>query len=373
MRRLLFSLKNNMIGFLNLKFQLFGTPRFLKVAFEKQVIQPEKTYKCDTIKLLDEKPHWKFRLAQTIVYPELFVTTFIRGRVWGSQGAVITKDNVLVEEVSREYNLQGEKHSIFLQRRIIKPEYIDATVAVISASGAEIYYHWMLDIVPRVDLLIKSKKFDSIDFFILDYSGLPFQRELLKILNIEEEKIIRSNNNWKFHLIAERLVVPSLVSPNDCPSVEACLFLRKIFNTQKSKQKPYRKIYIKRKTGRTIINETQVIEILKKYNFEIVSPENMTVAEQAFLYSEAAFVIAPHGAGLTNLVFCEPGTKVIDMFSPEWVNPCYWILSCQLGLKYSYLIGEGKRPRDYYDPQKIKSNITIDPIKLQKLIEVVNY
>lgn len=54
------------------------------------------------------------------------------------------------------------------------------------------------------------------------------------------------------------------------------------------------------------------------------------------LFANAKIVIAPHGAGLTNLIFCKPGTKVLEIFqSHEDDTYCY--LAQVLGLDYHCL------------------------------------
>jgi capsular polysaccharide biosynthesis protein len=68
--------------------------------------------------------------------------------------------------------------------------------------------------------------------------------------------------------------------------------------------------------------------------------ESMSVAQQASLLANAKIVVAPHGGGLTNLVFCQPGTKVIEIFSPNYVYPCYWLVSNLVGLEYYCAFGE---------------------------------
>lgn len=361
------SVKISVLTYLNLKFQFFGAPKINKAVFDKQLISYPYTKKNNQPILLDKKLHWKFELAKEVFYPETFITVLKRGRVWGNEGFIISAQNILFIEVSRHFNDTAEKLSIFKLGKIIKPVYKDATVAVIAAAGANVYYHWMIDIVPRVDLLIKSSYFNTIDYFVLDYTGLSFQKELLQKLNIDESKVIPSNGFNNFHLQARDLVIPSYVSPNDAPSVEACYFLKELFKNDRSDKKPERKLYLQRKRGRKIVNEHELLEQLYKKGFEIIHSENLSVSQQAYLFSEAKFIIAPHGAALTNLVFCEPGTKVIDIFSPEWVNPCYWILSSHLKLNYSYIIGEGKDIQEHYDPVGKNTDITVNIYKFIKL------
>jgi capsular polysaccharide biosynthesis protein len=66
----------------------------------------------------------------------------------------------------------------------------------------------------------------------------------------------------------------------------------------------------------------------------------MSVQDQAILFSTAEIVIAPHGAGLTNLAFCRAKTKIIEIFSPLYGTPAYWILASKANLDYYYLIGK---------------------------------
>jgi capsular polysaccharide biosynthesis protein len=52
--------------------------------------------------------------------------------------------------------------------------------------------------------------------------------------------------------------------------------------------------------------------------------------------------VGAHGAALANLAFCRPGTHVIELFSPLYVNPCYRKLCLGAGLSHGAVIGNGK-------------------------------
>lgn len=368
MRKLL----QQIISYLNLQFQLFGAPKIGEVIAIKQVVTPSYTHTNNQLVSIDEKTHWRLEERKELFIPETFTTILDNGRVWGNEGFVINEQNILFGEVSRHFGeVHIEKLVIFRTHKLIGPTYKDCRVAVIGTSGSGAYYHWMMDIVPRVDLLIKNGHFDTIDYFVLGYNNLGFQKELLKKLNIEETKVIPSNDVFNFHIQARELVVPSFISPNDSPSLEACLFLRKLFQFDRSNDKPHRKIYIQRNTGRKILNEQELIDFLNTKSFEIVHPENLSVAQQARIFSEAEFVIAPHGAGLTNIVFCQSGTKIIDIFSPDWVNPCYWRLSSHMNLKYSYILGQGKEILENENYFGIGKDIILDMEKFNQLFNKV--
>ncbi|OZH55086.1 hypothetical protein AFK68_06815 [Hydrocoleum sp. CS-953] len=66
----------------------------------------------------------------------------------------------------------------------------------------------------------------------------------------------------------------------------------------------------------------------------------MSLENQIATFAHAKIIVAPHGSGLTNIVFCNPGTKVIELFSPHYLRYYYWHISQLLGLEHYFLIGE---------------------------------
>jgi capsular polysaccharide biosynthesis protein len=45
-------------------------------------------------------------------------------------------------------------------------------------------------------------------------------------------------------------------------------------------------------------------------------------------------IIGPHGGGLSNIVFCEEGASVYELFSDHYVNPCFNRLAQSAALDY---------------------------------------
>lgn len=45
-------------------------------------------------------------------------------------------------------------------------------------------------------------------------------------------------------------------------------------------------------------------------------------------------MVGPHGAGLTNIVFCEPGTIVYEFVPDHYHNICFGNLAMTCGLRY---------------------------------------
>ena len=318
---------------------------------------------------LDEQPHWKFD-ARTHDAPATFVAIVPGGKVVGGSGAVVTSDNQLLFDVSKEFGVKNpEQHSLFRKWRASRLRYFETSVAVVATAGSQGYFHWMFDALPRIDLIQKSKLQPKL--FVCNYQS-SFQFESLQRLGITTQQIIDSN--YDTHVQAQQLIVPSLPGRTGNMTKQSCDFLRKTFLTEQSgnNERPLR-LYISRTEAqsRRILNEDSVLAQLAPHNFQVIKPEHLSIEEQALLFSSAEIVIAPHGAGLTNLVFCPPGTAVIEFFSPRYVNVCYWALSNLLDLQYYYLLGDGERPPEFHDPHDVGCDIVVNVSQFNKLLEKI--
>jgi capsular polysaccharide biosynthesis protein len=136
-----------------------------------------------------------------------------------------------------------------------------------------------------------------------------------------------------------------------------------------------KRIYIRRKWSRIITNESDLWEILKPYGFIKVELETLSVADQAQLFSSAEVIVGAHGAGLVNLTFCKPGTKVIEIFSPTYITPLYWAISSFGNLKHHYFIGDftGSNRTQENQGWTGLDNITITPRKFAAFIRNLKF
>ncbi|HEY4406513.1 MAG TPA: glycosyltransferase 61 family protein [Xanthobacteraceae bacterium] len=128
-----------------------------------------------------------------------------------------------------------------------------------------------------------------------------------------------------------------------------------------------RRLLIARKgPTRKIHNLEQVQAVLSRYDFETVYLEGMSIADQILLFQSAEFIIGPHGAGLANLLFCEPGTKVIELLPSVEMRPFFWLISEKLDLVH------GMQFCATTDGPGFQASIIVDIGKLQALIRMVD-
>jgi capsular polysaccharide biosynthesis protein len=85
---------------------------------------------------------------------------------------------------------------------------------------------------------------------------------------------------------------------------------------------------------RKMRNEDGLIAELAQRGFEIIIPGSLSFAEQVSLFRGASVVVGPHGAGMTNIVFCEPGTIVYELVPEHYQNACFCNLAHICRLRY---------------------------------------
>lgn len=270
---------------------------------------------------------------ESIPFPEVFVLQIPNGRVIGKDGLVITDDDLVLIDTAQSF-FPAEESAILKKWRLPKLEKREERIAVIAAPGGNCnYFHWMFDVLPRIEILKKSGiEYDKIYLTAL---SRPFHKQTLALFcGLDPDKIIWAKN--KTHLQASTLIVPSLPSHSGVvPLWTAELLREKIQPNLETYQD--KKIYISRKNAllRRVVNEEELIEKLKSLGFEIVCLENLRVEDQAKLFASSKVIVAPHGASLTNLIFCQKGTKLIELFPSNYIVPIFWIMSQQLGLDHT--------------------------------------
>jgi capsular polysaccharide biosynthesis protein len=116
-----------------------------------------------------------------------------------------------------------------------------------------------------------------------------------------------------------------------------------------------RKIYISRQKARQrrLVNENELIPIIKEQGFEMVFAEDLNFREQAKIFGQASCILGVHGAGLTNMIFANSGCEVLEiqLDDPSCSRSHYWMMASILGHKYNCVVGEAiENPSKNDDP-----------------------
>jgi capsular polysaccharide biosynthesis protein len=243
-----------------------------------------------------------------------------KGRLVGKSGAVITNRDRLVESLSIEFWLarEGAKHPALTTATLPRLERRHTRALSIATNEGGNYYHWLMDSVPRLALLAAAgESLTPLDELWIAGPAQPFHAQTLEPIGIPSEKIHVLNN--ASHVEFDHLVVATRPNyPTDFTDWSFA-FLReqlrpRLLARAGNGPRP-RRFFLSRNDAaqRRVENETELMHALAPHGFERVVASGLTTGDQAALFDGAEAVVAPHGAGLANLIFANSTCAVLEL------------------------------------------------------------
>ncbi|QJD79738.1 glycosyltransferase family 61 protein [Spirosoma rhododendri] len=117
------------------------------------------------------------------------------------------------------------------------------------------------------------------------------------------------------------------------------------------------RVYISRVGRRRVLNEDELTTMLARYDFTVIEDTPRTLREQLAIYNRASVVLGPHGASFSNLIWCQPGTQLIELFSANYVPNFFQYLSSLSDLRYAAVRQGQPDPARHND---LTENIQVD-------------
>jgi capsular polysaccharide biosynthesis protein len=107
-----------------------------------------------------------------------------------------------------------------------------------------------------------------------------------------------------------------------------------------------KRFYIDRREAgaRKVTNEDEVISALAMLGVVPIALERLSIKAQVGLFRDAELIIAPHGAGLANLIWSRPACSVLELLMDAYVNWGFRHLAAMKGLNYDCILGRGEKP-----------------------------
>lgn len=201
------------------------------------------------------------------------------------------------------------------------------------------YYHFLNDFVGRLALL---------DRMHISRDTPIIVSEELKTSNLFQQYVkicpIFFKRNWIFQ------------SKTDCYEIQNCTYFVQnvnskyqnfelLLNELHNEANPAisKKVFIVRRgtKGRGLTNSTEIEEIARKYDFDIVDTQELTIFDQIRIFTNATHIIGLHGAGLTNMIYCKKkNVKIIEIFPGNFYQATYYWLASEFRHEYYCLRGE---------------------------------
>jgi capsular polysaccharide biosynthesis protein len=124
-----------------------------------------------------------------------------------------------------------------------------------------------------------------------------------------------------------------------------------------------RRLFLSRREAarRPCLATDWLASVLAPLGFREVDPGALSFLDQVRLFAEATDVVGLHGAGLANIMFCRPDTRVLEFMPPWLANSAFARLSVQFGLKHAiYQEFDPAARKGHRDPWDIADRVAAE-------------
>jgi capsular polysaccharide biosynthesis protein len=265
---------------------------------------------------------------------------------------VISSDNRVFAEFTYErYADSVERCLIFRRRRFPKPKQLPGTFATLSYPDNN-YYHWVAESLPRLHLL--EGYLEALDGIFVP-RGVIYSQSLAAF-GIRESQLVPLDT--MSHYQPQKLLVPQYCGGLNIATWVPTYLRQKVLRGKSQLQT--KRIFISRRDApvRRIVNEFELATVCAEFGIEVVQLSRMDFIDQANLFNSAEFIMAPHGAGLVNVLFCQAGVKVLELMPPNFPPNVYYSITAVTGGEYYYMYGRTVEGRS--DIHKTRHDFDVD-------------
>jgi hypothetical protein len=231
------------------------------------------------------------------------------------------------------------------------------------------YFHWH-EMLQKIIILEQQNLLkDSLILLPKKYLKFSFIVESLKILGIKDQQILAINK--KSNIKINELIFPIL--PNLNATIINKLRDKLTANVKNINNEFGDKIYISRQGQklRFIENEQEVVGLLNKYGFKKVIMEKYSYQEQIAICHNARYVVGPHGAGLTNILFMKKNSALLELSAKDdedFFNGFYILANM---LEHNYLYQKCTIGQNSFIQDSHHSSLNVDLERLERNIKIM--
>lgn len=284
--------------------------------------------------IIESSPVCLFRLRDAYFVPAFGIVFSAEGEVMRrsmAQAAATTPDLALLPHTERA----GEETMIRLPPDV---RALDRTIVSMPLGAISNYGHFVLDCLPTVASVVDEPELDGYRFAFPTLK--PWQRRHLELLGVEDPLELQMIDSCGPILRVSDVVWSSCMAsflhrPNTT--------YRVVRDKQLARKSPtplsFEKVYITRRgfvssdgtTKRIFLSEEALERRLRQLGFVIIDPVQYTIDEQIDIFRHAKVVVGCSGAGLANVLYCQPGATVVEItpmrMTAEVLARNLWVLN----------------------------------------------
>ena len=284
------------------------------------------------------------------------------------QDGFLTSIKAIVDRTTPD----GTMEHFFYEDRLGRVPTIKGEHLLIANSDLPNYGHYMLDIAPLVHLGAKM------GVPMLTWTLKPWQRALIARLDVRPGQIreIKPRTVFLEHaIVSNRLSGMSSQNAHPQHREVFALILANVRKHAPQAQYPGRILLCRGiRNSRNIRNRNALIEALAALGFAAIQPEKLSFDEQAMMFSQAEAIVAEFGAAMANLVFCRPGTRIVEIIAEGQHDPWSAHLCAMLELNHVVLFQRQSEEKLIAAPRHQKDSefsFTVDVPRLAEAVKAV--
>ncbi len=304
-------------------------------------------------------------------FPKLGLLVSERGLVWRHSFLGPFQEGFLssVDAIVDRPGPEGTREPLFFRERLKRAPRIAGEHLLVANSEQPNYGHYLLDIVPLIHLGARFRA------PMLTWTLKPWQRSLIARLDVPPGLIreIRPRP-----VLLEHPVVSNRHSGESSQNAHRQhkeAFARILANVRKGAPafaSPTRILICRSSANsRNLVNRAELIEALTPLGFVAIQPEKLSFDEQALTFAQAEIIVVEFGAALVNVMFCRPGTKVVEIIAEGQHDPWSSHLCAMLGLEYVVLFQRQSEEVLAAMPRHQKDSPFAYSVDVPKVVETV--
>ena len=232
-----------------------------------------------------------------------------------------------------------QEHPAYRRRFFFKHRYLKGNWYSLLCLWSSEYYHWFHDVLPRLENALPHLPGDT--RILINEAPRAYQLQSLKAYGIGAGRLELQPSSVRTRV--ERLWFATPVGHSTFGSGEVigrvAGRLKRHFSVCHTNSQP-RRVYVSRQKAmsRRVVNETELLPLLKERGFDLIVLEDMSWTDQLRLFSTTEAIVGPHGAGLVNMMFALENTAIWEISPQSRTLPsCYLVLGRQLGCRFERL------------------------------------
>ena len=297
------------------------------------------------------------------------VTTFKESTTVDSN-KIVKKEDKLKKEKSENKKIETKKLEVKKQTKKLKIQKKEKVVEVV-IPNLNLKTETVLTLFKNVDYDLNKVRYEKT---VKPIYFTQFPSDLDEILNVKLKKetfikivlplIVAENEK----ILEDRYKLNKITAKRSTTDVEK-QWLRQKFLIQAEYENLSDKIYIDRSDSLfnhcKIINSDQVWEFLKKKGFTKIKLTEINFRNQIGLFNSANMIIGAHGAGLSNMIFSNPNTNVIEFQPKNYPNEFFPRVSEINSLNYNKIISKDLK----FNTDKRPGDILVDLKDIERLLD----